>query len=72
MTISSPLTCFKGFYIEARDCESNEKIGAFQPVSNANVLLDGKAITHADNKDKSRAGFIWNAPQHKAGQVYFT
>lgn len=51
--------------------ETHEKIGKFNEIENANVLLDGLAITHADRKDKEEAHFLWSPPADRHGEVYF-
>lgn len=73
VSITSPIygVPFKGLYIEAYDLETHEKIGKFNEIENANVLLDGLAITHADRKDKEEAHFLWSPPADRHGEVYF-
>lgn len=73
VSITSPVygVPFKGLYIEAYDLETHEKIGKFNEVENANVLLDGLAITHADRKDKEEAHFLWTPLDNRHGEVYF-
>ncbi|XP_031618097.1 putative defense protein 3 isoform X1 [Contarinia nasturtii] len=63
---------FRGFFIQARDTETNEWIGSWQDSQNTKTIPECASITHADNKDKEGANLIWNAPQHKSGRVYFT
>ncbi|XP_037944104.1 putative defense protein 3 [Teleopsis dalmanni] len=63
---------FRGFLIQGRDVESNEWIGEFIQSENTNSIPECSAITHSDNRDKLGAKFIWKAPQHKRGRVYFT
>ncbi|XP_055324065.1 putative defense protein 3 [Sitodiplosis mosellana] len=63
---------FRGFFIQARDAETNEWIGTWQDSQNTKTIPECASITHADNRDKEGANLIWNAPQHKSGRVYFT
>lgn len=63
---------FRGFFIQARDAETNEWIGSWQDSSNTKPIPECASITHSDPKDKEAATFVWNAPQHKSGRVYFT
>lgn len=63
---------FRGFFIQARDAETNEWIGSWEASSNTKVIPECASITHSDPKDKEAATFIWNAPQNKSGRVYFT
>uniref|UniRef100_T1H6E1 Reelin domain-containing protein n=1 Tax=Megaselia scalaris TaxID=36166 RepID=T1H6E1_MEGSC len=63
---------FKGFFIQARDADSNQWIGNWHQSDNTKSIPECSAITHSDNKDKIGATLIWIAPQHKKGKVYFT
>ncbi|KAJ6637204.1 putative defense protein 3 [Pseudolycoriella hygida] len=63
---------FRGFFLQARDADTNEWIGTFKESPNTKLIPECSAITHADPKDKQAAVFLWNAPQHKKGRVYFT
>ncbi|KAG4067219.1 hypothetical protein HA402_000210 [Bradysia odoriphaga] len=63
---------FRGFFLQARDADTDEWIGTFKESPNTKVIPECSAITHADRKDKEAATFIWGAPQHKKGRVYFT
>lgn len=63
---------FRGFFIQARDAETNEWIGSWQDSQNTKTIPECASITHADPRDKEGANLIWNAPQHKSGRVYFT
>lgn len=63
---------FRGFFMQARDADSNEWIGEWLHSENTNVIPECSAITHGDNKDKLAAKLIWKAPQNKRGHVYFT
>ncbi|XP_061396371.1 putative defense protein 3 [Musca vetustissima] len=63
---------FRGFFIQARDADSNEWIGEWLHSENTNTIPECSAITHGDNRDKLAAKLIWKAPQNKRGRVYFT
>lgn len=63
---------FRGFFLQARDAETNEWIGSWQDSTNTKTIPECASITHADPRDKEGANLIWNAPQHKSGRVYFT
>ncbi|GAB0093533.1 putative defense protein 3 [Sergentomyia squamirostris] len=62
---------FRGFFIQARDAQTNEWIGEWQQSANTNSIPECSAITHGDPKDKVQATLVWKAPS-KQGQVYFT
>lgn len=63
---------FRGFFLQARDAQSNEWIGEWQESSNTKTIPECASITHGDNKDKAQATFLWNAPKSGEGQVFFT
>lgn len=63
---------FRGFFLQARDAQTNEWIGEWVESPNTKTIPECSAITHADNKDKERATFIWTAPKDRQGQVYIT
>lgn len=63
---------FKGFFLQARDTNTNEWIGSWTRTPNTNVHSECSAVTHADPRDKEQATFIWNAPANGRGSVYFT
>ncbi|XP_058811356.1 putative defense protein 3 [Topomyia yanbarensis] len=63
---------FRGFFLQARDGQTNEWIGEWVESPNTKTIPECSAITHADNRDKERASFVWNAPKDRQGQVYFT
>ncbi|XP_055586809.1 putative defense protein 3 [Uranotaenia lowii] len=63
---------FRGFFLQARDAQTNEWIGDWVESANTKTIPECSSITHADNKDKERAAFIWSAPKDRQGQVYFT
>lgn len=74
---SAPVTIrgrefFRGFFLQARDAETNEWIGSWQDSQNTKTIPECASITHADPRDKEGANLIWKAPQHKSGRVYFT
>lgn len=63
---------FKGFFLQARDINTNKWIGSWTRTPNTNVHSECSAVTHADPRDKEQATFIWNAPANGRGSVYFT
>lgn len=63
---------FRGFFWQARDASTNEWIGEFLPSANTKVIPECSSVTHADPKDKTQARLIWQAPNNKQGQVFFT
>ncbi|XP_032680410.1 putative defense protein 3 [Odontomachus brunneus] len=63
---------FKGFFLQARDTETNKWIGSWAQTPNTNTHPECSAVTHADPHDKEQATFIWNAPPNAQGSVYFT
>lgn len=63
---------FKGFFLQARDTNTNEWIGSWTRTPNTNIHSECSAVTHADPRDKEQATFIWNAPANGRGSVYFT
>lgn len=63
---------FKGFFLQARDTNTNEWIGSWARTPNTNIHSECSAVTHADPRDKEQATFIWNAPPNARGSVYFT
>lgn len=63
---------FKGFFLQARDTNTNEWIGSWTRTPNTNIHSECSAVTHADPRDKEQATFIWNAPSNARGSVYFT
>lgn len=63
---------FQGFFLQARDAETNEWIGTWQDSKNTKSIPECASITHSDPKAKEGANLVWNAPQHKSGRVYFT
>lgn len=72
VTIRGDTEYFRGFFLQARDAETNEWIGSWQQSQNTKSIPECASITHADNRDKTGANLLWNAPQHKSGRVYFT
>jgi len=63
---------FRGFFLQARDANSNEWIGEWVQSDNTKTIPECSAITHSDNRDKLGAKLVWKAPQNKRGNVYFT
>ncbi|KAJ8673475.1 hypothetical protein QAD02_004737 [Eretmocerus hayati] len=64
---------FKGFFIQARDAQTNQWIGTWAQTPNTKSYAECAAVTHADPKDKQLATLIWNAPTSgRSGKVYFT
>ncbi|KRT86434.1 hypothetical protein AMK59_2014, partial [Oryctes borbonicus] len=65
-------TYFKGFFIQARDANTNEWIGKWIETANTKVHPECSAITHADPEQKNLATLLWQAPTNAHGTVYFT
>lgn len=63
---------FRGFFLQARDAQTNEWIGSWQESANTKTIPECASITHADNKDKAQASLVWIAPKDRQGQVFFT
>lgn len=63
---------FRGFFLQARDAQTNEWIGEWQETQNVKTIPECSSITHADNKDKAQATLVWIAPKGKQGSVFFT
>ncbi|XP_011704937.1 PREDICTED: putative defense protein 3 [Wasmannia auropunctata] len=63
---------FKGFFIQARDSNTNKWIGSWTRTPNTFVHGECSAVTHTDPHDKEQATFIWSAPADAQGSVYFT
>ncbi|OXU26079.1 hypothetical protein TSAR_000195 [Trichomalopsis sarcophagae] len=64
---------FKGFFVQARDAQTNQWIGSWAQTPNTNVHSECSAVTHADPRDKQQATLVWNAPLNaRPGTVYFT
>jgi hypothetical protein len=72
VTIEGVRDVFRGFFLQARDPVTNEWVGEFVESQNTNTIPECASITHADNRDKNRATFVWKAPSFRQGQVYFT
>lgn len=62
---------FKGFFLQARDSNTNEWIGSWAQTPNTKTHPECSAVTHADPREKEQATFIWDAPNAR-GNVYFT
>ncbi|GJQ81671.1 hypothetical protein Trydic_g8547 [Trypoxylus dichotomus] len=65
-------THFKGFFIQARDANTNEWIGEWSETPNTKIHPECSAITHADSEPKHQATLLWKAPRNGQGTVYFT
>ncbi|XP_315224.5 putative defense protein 3 [Anopheles gambiae] len=63
---------FRGFFLQARDAQTNEWIGSWYETPNTKTIPECSSVTHADNRDKEQATFVWQAPKDRQGQVYFT
>lgn len=63
---------FRGFFLQARNGETDEWIGEWEQTDNTNVIPECSAITHGDNRDKLQAVLVWKAPNNRQGYVYFT
>lgn len=63
---------FQGFFIQARDSNTNKWIGSWEQTPNTKIHAECSAVTHADPREKEQATFIWNAPLNARGSVYFT
>lgn len=63
---------FRGFFLQARDAQTNEWIGEWQQTENTKTIPECSAITHGDNRDKLQAVLVWKAPNDRKGYVYFT
>uniref|UniRef100_A0A182NN18 Reelin domain-containing protein n=1 Tax=Anopheles dirus TaxID=7168 RepID=A0A182NN18_9DIPT len=72
VTIHGHQDVFRGFFLQARDAQTNEWIGSWYETPNTKTIPECSSITHADNRDKEQATFVWQAPKDRQGQVYFT
>ncbi|XP_076226532.1 uncharacterized protein LOC116431237 isoform X1 [Nomia melanderi] len=63
---------FKGFFIQARDPETDKWIGSWAQTENTSTHPECSAVTHADPHVKEHATLVWNAPPNAHGRVYFT
>lgn len=70
VTISG--SSFKGFFLQARDPDTDNWIGSWAQTDNTNTHPECSAVTHADPYVKQHATLIWNAPPNARGRVYFT
>lgn len=70
VTISG--SSFKGFFLQARDPDTDSWIGSWAQTDNTNTHPECSAVTHADPYVKQHATLIWNAPPNARGRVYFT
>ncbi|EZA53400.1 hypothetical protein DMN91_005450 [Ooceraea biroi] len=71
ITVTITGASFKGFFLQARDSNTNKWIGSWTQTPNAKTHAECSAVTHADPHEKEQATFIWNAPNAR-GNVYFT
>jgi hypothetical protein len=62
---------FKGFLVQALDANTYEMIGEFMDGEGMQAMKECSAVTHVDNKPKSSANLIWNAPHNREGHVLF-
>ncbi|XP_052807750.1 putative defense protein 3 [Mya arenaria] len=68
---------FKGFLIEVGTQNSvdqeEEAVGEFVSLDSSiqKHVCGNAAITHINNKEKTRVSFSWKAPQETAGTLYF-
>ncbi|XP_050071311.1 putative defense protein 3 [Anopheles maculipalpis] len=72
VTIHGHQDVFRGFFLQARDAQTNEWIGSWYETPNTKTIPECSSVTHADNRDKEQATFVWQAPKDRQGQVYFT
>lgn len=72
ITVTISGSSFKGFFLQARDSNTNAWIGSWAQTPNTNTHPECSAVTHADPREKQQATLIWNAPPNTRGQVYFT
>ncbi|XP_076673270.1 putative ferric-chelate reductase 1 [Andrena cerasifolii] len=72
ITVSISGSTFKGFFLQARDPDTNSWIGSWAQTENTNTHPECSAVTHADPHVKQHATLIWNAPPNARGRVYFT
>ncbi|KOC69908.1 putative palmitoyltransferase ZDHHC6 [Habropoda laboriosa] len=70
VTISG--SSFKGFFLQARDPDTDNWIGSWAQTENTSTHPECSAVTHADPYVKQHATLIWNAPPNARGRVYFT
>lgn len=63
---------FKGFFLQARDPDTDSWIGSWAQTENTTTHPECSAVTHADPDSKLFATLIWNAPPNLRGRVYFT
>ncbi|XP_076766067.1 putative defense protein 3 [Xylocopa sonorina] len=72
ITVTISGSSFKGFFLQARDPETDAWIGSWAQTENTNTHPECSAVTHADPYEKQHATLIWNAPPNARGRVYFT
>ncbi|KAG7212992.1 hypothetical protein KM043_002331 [Ampulex compressa] len=72
ITVTIAGSSFKGFFLQARDANTDSWIGSWAQTPNTNTHPECSAVTHADPREKQQATLIWNAPPNARGHVYFT
>ncbi|XP_031842226.1 putative defense protein 3 isoform X2 [Nomia melanderi] len=72
ISVSISGSTFKGFFIQARDPETDKWIGSWAQTENTSTHPECSAVTHADPHVKEHATLVWNAPPNAHGRVYFT
>ncbi|XP_071864561.1 putative defense protein 3 [Bombus fervidus] len=72
ITVTISGSSFKGFFLQARDPDTDNWIGSWAQTDNTNTHPECSAVTHADPYVKQHATLIWNAPPNARGRVYFT
>ncbi|KAL2718509.1 putative defense protein 3 [Vespula squamosa] len=70
ITVTISGSSFKGFFLQARDSNTNAWIGSWAQTPNTNTHPECSAVTHADPREKQQATLIWNAPPNTRGQWY--
>ncbi|XP_076239383.1 putative defense protein 3 [Calliopsis andreniformis] len=72
ITVTISGSTFKGFFLQARDPDTDSWIGSWAQTDNTNTHPECSAVTHADPHVKQHATLVWNAPPNARGRVYFT
>ncbi|XP_053982710.1 putative defense protein 3 [Hylaeus anthracinus] len=72
ITVTISGSRFKGFFLQARDPDTDSWIGSWAQTENTTTHPECSAVTHADPNSKLFATLIWNAPPNSRGRVYFT
>ncbi|XP_076038376.1 putative ferric-chelate reductase 1 [Oratosquilla oratoria] len=63
---------FRGFFIQARDLDTNEWIGTWANENYSKKYDVCSAITHNSIDLKNSIRLSWKAPPSRSGRVYFT